>query len=186
MNLKNFSCSTWILNILFQDGDLIVRNSNINDLLFIDMLQKENSFAVGFIQKTIWDEYVFGWKRNFFVLICEYNKDPVWYVLITPWMWVGKYAKIQQICIRNDARRLKYGTALISVCKDFCNQAGRIGFTLRCRNDLDANFFWQKLGFTKYWEWEKGKVNHVWFKASNDISLWKIDLNDSIQWLFIL
>ena len=144
MNLKNFSCSTWILNVLFQDWDLIVRNSNINDLLFIDMLQKENSFMVGFIQKTIWDEYVFGGKKKKKKLLCtylQYNKDPVGYILITPWMWVGKYAKIQQICIRNDARRLKYGTALISVCKDFCNQAGRIGFTLRCRNDLDANFF---------------------------------------------
>mgnify|MGYP003353416075 CR=1 FL=1 len=28
--------------------------------------------------------------------------------------------------------------------------------------------------------WEKGKINHVGFKASDDINLWKIELNKNI------
>jgi hypothetical protein len=36
------------------------------------------------------------------------------------------------------------------------------------------------MGFIQYGTWEKGKVNHVGFKASNDINLYKIDLNPNI------
>lgn len=184
INLGKFNCASGIINILYQYNDLIVRNSTIKDMLLVDKLQKDNSYAVGFIQKTVWEKYVWGGERNFIVLICECNNDPVGYVLITPATGNYKYAKIQQIAVRNDARRLQYGTALLKVCKDFCNEFGRKGFTLRCRIDLEANKFWQQLGFTHYDTWKKGKINHVGFKASNDINLWKIDLNDNITSLF--
>jgi GNAT superfamily N-acetyltransferase len=182
MNLGVFDCSNGIINILYNDvsKSLIVRNATIKDKKLIDKLQKENSYAVGFIQNTIWDKYVFGGERNFFVLICECNNDPVGYVLITPGLSSYKYAKIQQIAVRDDARRLHYGSALIDVCRQFCEKFGRVGFTLRCRIDLDSNKFWQTLGFEKYGVWQKGKINHVGFKASNDINLWKIDLNKHI------
>ena len=185
MNLGKFNCATGLINILWSDNSgLIVRTSTIKDMLFIDKLQKENANAVGFIQKSVWEKYVFGGERNFVVLIAEMNNDPVGYVLITPAVSSYKYAKIQQIVIRNDARRLYYGKALIDVCRDFCITFGRLGFTLRCRIDLDSNKFWKSLGFIHYETWEKGKINHVGFKASNDINLWKIDLNPYLITLF--
>ena len=180
MRLGKFDCSTGIINVLYQNKDISVRTSTIKDMLLIDKLQKENSNAVGFIQKTIWEKYVFGGERNFIALICEANNDAVGYVLITPARGAYKYAKIQQIAVRNDARRLHYGTALLEVCKDFCNTFHRIGFTLRCRTDLESNKFWMAMGFERYGVWEKGKINHVGFKASNDINLYKIDLNENI------
>jgi GNAT superfamily N-acetyltransferase len=182
MNLGKFDCSTGLINVLYNDTlkNISVRTSTLNDMLLVDKLQKENSYAVGFIQKTVWEDYVWGGKRNFIVLICEANNDAVGYVLITPATGTYKYAKIQQIAVRNDARRLHYGTALIEVCREFCEMFGRIGFTLRCRTDLDSNNFWKNLGFEKYGVWEKGKINHVGFKASQDINLWKIDLNRNI------
>lgn len=185
MKLGKFDCATGLINILYTQGDLIVRNSTIQDMLFIDKLQKDNSYAVGFIQRTVWDKYVFGGERNFVVFVCEKNNDPVGYILITPGMGVGKPIKIQQIAVRDDARRLDYGSALIAVVKDFCNTFNRTGATLRCRVDLESNKFWKALGFTQYGTWEKGKVNHVGFKASNDINLWRIDLNDNQGDLFI-
>ena len=182
INLGKFDCSTGIINILYNDhkSDILVRTSTIKDMPLVDKLQKENSYAVGFIQKTVWEDYVWGGKRNFVVLICEANNDPVGYVLITPARGSYRYAKIQQIAVRNDARRLQYGTALIDVCQQFVEEFGRIGFTLRCRVDLDSNHFWKKLGFNLYGIWEKGKINHVGFKASDDINLWKIELNRNI------
>jgi len=143
INLQEFDCSTGIINILFNDNlnDIIVRTSTIKDMLLVDKLQKENSNAVGFIQKSIWEDYVWGGKRNFVVLICEANADAVGYVLITPARGSYKYAKIQQIAVRNDARRLHYGTALLDVCKQFCVKFARIGFTLRCRTNLESNNF---------------------------------------------
>ena len=182
MKLGKFDCSTGLINVLYNDKvlNISVRTSTIKDMLLVDKLQKENSYAVGFIQKTIWEDYVWGGKRNFIVLICEANNDAVGYVLITPARGSYKYAKIQQIAVRNDARRLHYGKALIEVCRDFCETFARTGFTLRCRTDLDSNLFWKNLGFENYGTWEKGKINHVGFKASADINLWKIELNKNI------
>jgi GNAT superfamily N-acetyltransferase len=186
MRLGKFDCSTGLINILYNDPikNISVRTSTIKDILLIDKLQKENSYAVGFIQKTVWEKYVFGGERNFVVFICESNNDAVGYVLITPGKGSYKYAKIQQIAVRNDARRLQYGTALLDVCRQFCETFHRIGFTLRCRQDLESNKFWKSLGFQNYGVWEKNKVNHVGFKASDDINLWKIELNKNIITLF--
>lgn len=182
--LGRFSCADGLVRVLYQDGDLIVRTSRVDDTTFIDGMQKDNSYAVGFIQRTIWDRYVFGGERNFFALVCEKNDDPVGYALITPGR-VNGYARIQQIAVREDARRLEYGTALISVVREFCNEFGRIGCRLRCRRDLESNLFWKSLGFRMYGIWERGRENHVGFTASDDIHLWEIDLNDTIMPLFL-
>jgi GNAT superfamily N-acetyltransferase len=182
--LGKFDCSTGDKTIIKVRGDLIIRTAISKDQNYIDKQQKENSFAVGFIQKTIWDKYVFGGQRNFVVFICEKNGDQVGYVLLTPGKKVGDYAKIQQIVIQQDARRLEYGTLLIDAVREFCEEIGRIGTTLRCRKDLESNKFWEALGFTLYGVWEKGKFNHVGFKASNDIFLWRIELNRKTPTLF--
>lgn len=184
MNLGKFDCATGYSNTLYVQGDLKVRTATEKDKAFIDKMQKDNSYAVGFIQATVWDKYVFGGERNFVVFICEKNDDMVGYILLTPGRGAYSYAKIQQIAVREDARRLDYGSALIAVVKDFCNTFQRLGTTLRCRVDLESNKFWRALGFNLYGVWEKGKVNHVGFKASNDINLWRIDLNDTILTLF--
>jgi len=184
MNLGKFDCSTGLINILYQKNDITVRTSTIKDLLLIDKLQKENNKSIGFMPRTMFERYVYGGERNFITLICEANNDAVGYVFITPGLNTYKYAKIQQIAVRNDARRLHYGTALIEVCRDFCNMFHRLGFTLRCRRDLESNNFWLAMGFQRYGVWEKGKINHVGFKASDDINLYKIELNKNILQLF--
>jgi GNAT superfamily N-acetyltransferase len=184
MNLGKFDCATGVSNTLYVKDDLSVRTATEKDKTFIDKLQKDNSYAVGFIQATVWDKYVFGGERNFVVFICEKNGDMVGYVLLTPGRKAYSYAKVQQIAVREDARRLDYGSALIAVVRDFCNTFDRMGVTLRCRIDLDSNKFWKALGFSLYGVWEKGKINHVGFKASDDINLWRIDLNNQLLTLF--
>lgn len=163
---------------------MVVRNGTPSDIAFVDKMQKENSNAVGFIQRTIWDKYVFGGERNFFVLVCEKNGDMVGYTLVTSGKSFYDYVKIQQIAVREDARRLEYGSALVEVIRIFCKQYGRLGARLKCRIDLEANLFWSALGFTKVGVWQKGKRNHVGFEASDDINIWQIDLNDVLIELF--
>jgi GNAT superfamily N-acetyltransferase len=152
-----------------------VRTASILDAPLIDKLQRENSYAVGFIQRTIWDKYVFGGERNFFVLIVEANADAVGYCLVTPGRGVNSAVRIQQIAVRQDARRLKYGSALLQVIREFCAENGRSGARLRCRADLESNYFWQSLGFRCYGVWAKGQRNHVGMKASDDINQWAIE-----------
>jgi len=184
VNLGKFDCATGLINVLYQKNDLLVRNATETDIAFIDKLQKDNSYAVGFIQRTVWDDYVFGGKRNFVVFICEKNNDQVGYILLTPGKGHHTYTRIQQIAVRDDARRLDYGSALIAVVRDFCETFQRTGTRLRCRTDLESNHFWKALGFNKYGVWQKGMVNHVGFKASADINLWQIDLNNNMPTLF--
>lgn len=182
--LGKFSCAKELRNVITVKGDLLIRTAVKADQSYIDKQQKENSFAVGFIQRTVWDKYVFGGERNFVVFVCEKNGDQVGYILLTPGKKVGAHAKIQQIVIQQDARRLEYGTLLLDAVREFCKETGRKGVTLRCRKDLEANSFWEALGFKIYATWEKGKINHVGFKASNDIFLWHIELNETMPSLF--
>lgn len=184
LKLGKFDCSTGISTELYKNGDLTVRTATGQDQSFIDKLQKENSHALGFIQHTIWEKYVFGGERNFAVFVCEKNNDMVGYVLITPGRGPYTYLRIQQIAVREDARRLDYGTALMTVVKEFCNKFNLMGARLRCRTDLESNHFWKALGFVQYGVWRKGMENHVGFKASRDINLWQIDLNESLITLF--
>lgn len=183
MNLGKYDCSTGLVHVLYRSGDLVVRNARPVDTAFIDLLQKQNSYAVGFIQQTVWDRYVFGGERNFVVFIVEKNDDMVGYVLVTPGRGIG-YVRIQQIAVRDDARRLEYGTALIAVVRQFCVEFGRAGARLRCRVDLEANEFWRQLGFRKHGLWQEGRRNHVGMRASADINLWEIDLNHHLPRLF--
>lgn len=185
MNLGRYDCATGLINVLHTSGDLIVRTASITDAPLIDKLQRENSYAVGFIQRTIWDKYVFGGERNFFVLVVEANADPVGYCLITPGKGPNTYVRIQQIAVRNDARRLHYGTALLAVIRAFCAEYQRTGAKLRCRADLESNKFWRAMGFTCYSVWQKGRINHVGMKASDDINQWLIDF-DAAGSLFAL
>jgi len=187
MNRGKFDCSNGITQILYSDDeeDIIVRTSTIKDWLIMDKLMNENSNAIGFVPNTYFEKCVWGGEKNAFVFICEANNDEVGFVYITIGKGYGRYAKIQQIAVRDDARRLQYGTALIEVCRDFCNNFGRIGFTLRCRNDLPSNNFWKALGFSQYGIWKKGRIKeNCGFKASDDINLYKIELNEKILTLF--
>lgn len=175
--LGRFDCSTGVTSVLKARGDLLVRTSSPVDVSYVDHLQRKEAHAVGFIQRTIWDRYVFGGERSFVVMVCEKNGDRVGYLLLTPGRTPMSYAKIQQIAVQQDARRLEYGTLLIDAVRDFCEQFCRLGVTLRCRVDLESNHFWRALGFHCYGIWSKGTKNHVGMTASNDILLWRIDLN---------
>lgn len=182
--LGKFDCATGISNVLYTHDDLVVRTAVKKDEAFIEKLQRENSYAIGFIPNTYWDTAVFEGNKNSVLLICLKNDDPVGYVYMTPGKSAHTYAKIQQIAVREDARRLDYGSALLHVVRDFCNTYDRLGVTLRCRIDLESNKFWRALGFNLYGVWEKGRINHSGFKASNDINLWRIDLNDRLLFTY--
>jgi hypothetical protein len=77
MDLGKFDCSKGIINVLYKDEfkNISVRTSTIKDYLIVDKLQKENSFAVGFIPKTYFEKAIWGGEKNSILLICESNND---------------------------------------------------------------------------------------------------------------
>lgn len=163
-----FSCIGPAMVLRVSD-DIVVRTTTPEDWAYIDALQKADADKVGFLQRRTWDDYVWGGQRRFMTFLCLVGGAPIGYVLLTPGRGVNQPARIQQVVIQQDARRLEYGTALVAVCIDFCETFERSGIALRCRADLQANWFWGALGFTLLRVFTKGTINHVNFTASNDI-----------------
>ena len=169
MDLKQFSCREDIARPLIVRSDILVRTTSPKDFLFINSLMKMEAKSVGFLSTRTFESYVWGGGRNFMCFLCLVNNDAVGYVLLTPGRGIQTTAKIQQIVIRKDARLLEYGRALVDACVDFCVEFNRSGIQLRCRADLEANKFWQCLGFSLVKVFQKGSKNHMGFTASNDI-----------------
>lgn len=180
LDIKNYSSTGLIPNILLFRKDIIVRTTTPNDWLFIDSLMKEEASKIGFLTKRVWEKDIWKGERAHVCLICEVNKFCVGYVFFSSGRGVDRDIKIQQIVIKNDARRFEYGTALCDCCVDFCKQFNRSAITLRCRADLEANNFWQFLGFKLYKIISKGTINHVGMKASNDIFCYRKQVSNDL------
>lgn len=165
----NFVCSDGIQKTLIIRGEIEIRTTTPDDWSYLNKLMKEESSCIGFLQQRTWDRYVWGGERNFVTLLCLRNHQPVGYCFFTPGKGANRPVKIQQLVVQKDCRRIEHGTALCDSVADFAKQNDRSGISLRCRADLEANDFWEALGFKLVRVVSKGAINHVGMKASNDI-----------------
>jgi hypothetical protein len=76
------------------------------------------------------------------VVLGVLNGDPMGYLM---WDYRGGSVRIPQACIQYDARRRKYGEALVAWLVAAHPAATEI--RLRCAADLEANVFWRDMGF---------------------------------------
>ena len=107
-------------------------------LLYVDHLQKKNAEALSFYPKCVFEREAER-GRIFLGLL---NGSPCGY------LYVGaktQDVKCHQVCIEYDARRRLHGASLVQAMEDYAKDAHTI--TLRCGFDLDANTFWQELGY---------------------------------------
>jgi hypothetical protein len=109
-----------------------------DDLLYIVSLMRLNRESVGGLPVPALKERV---DRGT-VLIARINEDPVGYVLYDN---RGGVIRIPQACIQYDARRRKYGIALMQSLLSMHSDAAEV--SLRCAADLEANIFWRDMGF---------------------------------------
>jgi hypothetical protein len=123
----------------------------ISDALPLDMpylrkLQKEESFALGWIPEQIFDRV---WAGTFsgWILICRVNQDPVGFCFCAPAYKAPFYGRIYQPAVQADARRYDYGTFLADTAHSLITDSGAQGTTLRCAHDLPSNFFWDAMGW---------------------------------------
>ena len=109
-------------------------------LLYIDMLQKKNAEALSFYPKQVFErEQEKG--RLFLGLL---NGQPCGYLYVGA---TGKDVKCHQVCIEYDARRRLYGAQLVAVMEHYAQEGKSSSITLRCGFDLDANKFWNDMGY---------------------------------------
>lgn len=134
---------------LFARGDMVIRHSKPEDLPYIRHLQRQESYALGWIPEQIM-ERVWGVKGHRFsgwILLCEVNLQPVGFVFAAPGATPPYLGRIYQCAVQEDARREEYGTFLIDCIEGLAKKTKTSGFQLRCASELPANYFWQRLGY---------------------------------------
>lgn len=72
------------------------------------------------------------------------NNDPCGFLLLGP---PKKTWRIYQTCVQPDARRIEHATTLIDTIKRRAHAANVHQIELWCAADLEANQFWQAVGF---------------------------------------
>lgn len=119
--------------------EIQVRQATEDDLLYVVSLMRANRESVGGLPVPALRERI---DRGT-VLLASINDDPVGYVLYD---YRDGIIRIPQACIQYDARRRRYGVALMQRLLGRYESIREV--SLRCAADLDANVFWRDMGFT--------------------------------------
>jgi N-acetylglutamate synthase-like GNAT family acetyltransferase len=121
-------------------------DATIADIKYIDCLRAKESEALGFIPKVRYEMEITG-ERGGDIILAKENGDLVGFSYIT--YGTPFSAKIQQIAIQKDARRMERATELIDEIAKRAKLHGCAEIGCRCAEDLEANIFWEMLGFEK-------------------------------------
>jgi hypothetical protein len=121
-------------------NDFIVVTQHKDLINFVDQLQKKNAEALSFYPKQVFERE--AEKGRIFLGLL--NGQPCGYLYVGA---IGKDVKCHQVCIEYDARRHLYGAAIVSVMENYAMEGKATSITLRCGFDLDANKFWESVGY---------------------------------------
>ena len=115
-----------------------VRLAALEDVSYVMALQRANRESVGGLPKPAIEERAVRSTLALGLL----NGEPCGYLMFDLRDGV---MRIPQACIQYDARRRKYGEALVAwLLKHYPADEIR----LRCAADVEANLFWRDMGFT--------------------------------------
>jgi len=118
-----------------------IRPATAADMLFIKSLQKRYTNQLGFLPTAALAEYIKSGR----ILLNDVNGQEAGYVLWRP-AAAGNYTGISiiQAAVCQDAQRLHVGRGMIDHLRS-THTVGVLGCW--CATDLEANSFWQALGF---------------------------------------
>lgn len=134
------------------DSTMKIRPATADDLAAIDSLRKKYGSDLGFlplqkyqhiVNKTL-DRGRSRWKYERLYVV-EDNDDMTGFVLGS----LGRNgAKCEQVCVREDARRMERAMRLVDAIQ--AEAIIRHLPLIRCRvaADIEANLFWQAIGYT--------------------------------------
>ena len=148
--------------------ELEIRYANVEDLVFIDYLQKNNSEDLSFYPKQVFEREL---EKNR-ILLALVNKQHAGY------LYHGSFGthtlKIHQACIEYDLRGNWYGAGLVKTLEEMCLIKFKKGISLRCGSDIAANSFWQLMDF-KCVDIQKGGARRM-----RDINVWYKELDKDL------
>jgi len=120
--------------------DFVIVKEHPSMLLYIDALQKKNAESLSFYPLQAFERE----QKNGRLYLGLLNGEPCGYIYVGA---AGGDVKCHQVCIQYDARRKLYGAMLVVAMENYANASMSSSITLRCGFDLDANKFWEELGY---------------------------------------
>jgi GNAT superfamily N-acetyltransferase len=129
-----------------------IRHAVLADLPAIEALRRADKDALGFVPKQKYEHIVNRtsdrgrerWKYEW-LIVAEDNED------LTGFFLAGFHrdgAKGQQLCVRQDARRMERALMLVDFIEAEARRRGAPRIRHRVAADIEANFFWQAAGYT--------------------------------------
>tara|TARA_R100001460_G_scaffold60333_1_gene100327 strand:- start:9893 stop:10402 length:510 start_codon:yes stop_codon:yes gene_type:complete len=157
---------------------MLVRYAKLNDIKYIEHLRKKETNSLGFLPTMAFESAITGQKKsnnrwsttcNDKLWVIEENKDLVGYLLMS----FGKWARVTQIAIQEDARMIERGKKILTEGVNYGITYGRFNFMCGCATDLQSNSFWSAVGWKKLGE-RNGKHHlNVWkSKSKRDINVY--------------
>lgn len=129
-----------------------VRLAIESDFSEIDALRKSEGASLGFIPK---DVYLSVLGRRRVANRDRWKYQTIWVYTdndeITGFVYAVFYrrdVKIEQIVVREDARRWARATALEGVVRAMAQTIGATGIRCRVACDLESNAYWKAMGYT--------------------------------------
>lgn len=120
---------------------MIVKTARPADLRFILQMQRAESNALGFVPRARL-EWEIARSR---VLVAYEGRMKLGYT------YMGSTASgvlpIYQCVTEAGVRRRAIGQAFIAACQQVASSGGAWGLECHCREELEANAFWQAMGF---------------------------------------
>jgi N-acetylglutamate synthase-like GNAT family acetyltransferase len=121
-----------------------IRTATSQDLAFIDDLQKKHAKAVAFRPRIALENYT---NAGAITLALE-NDEPAGYLLANPQLrYQPEICPIFQAAVAMDAQRRHHGIALLATVAQAAKAAGKLVIQANCREELEANEFWNAAGF---------------------------------------
>jgi GNAT superfamily N-acetyltransferase len=132
---------------------------------FCIQLHRQNSEQLGLLPADRMRAYVDAGQ----VFHAEEGGDVCGYLiagLTPPW------AKVWQACVEYSLRGLGHGAVMVAKLEAHAKRNGCTAISLRCRDGLDSNLFWQALGFSLVRQvpggGRRGKPLNVWAMQIRD------------------
>jgi GNAT superfamily N-acetyltransferase len=131
-----------------------VRPATLADLQFLVDQGRKEFECIGFLSSSCYEGIILGRyesaSRSFNVngrlWIAEVNADQVGFLYASAGRYAGA-ARIVQVCVRSDARRIDYGQALVSEAESWAAGQHRTAVGCHVATDIDAGAFWDALGY---------------------------------------
>ena len=116
--------------------------ATLDDLRAIDDLRRKDQESVGFVPMSCYEAEINRGRQT--LLVLTESGETVGYLY---WTRGFPVASIQQVVVRQDARRRERATALVDAAVAAMKAQGRVGVTCRCRVNIEGIEFWRSLGW---------------------------------------